>query len=166
MSQELSFLTNNTVDVSNRARRDQLPYLDAEGEVPRPDRLHEEQLLLFRRGHKLAGLRGIDGQRLLAQHVLAGFERQHGVLEVMAVRRGYVDDLHIRVGHQLVIRAVRLGVAAGLDLGKKLGRPVLGRAGGGSDDLVTDIVDVARRGVGDEILGECYQFGSALLPGT
>ena len=51
-----------------------------------PHRLHEEAAGLGGgRDHRLC-LRGIEGQRLLAEHVLAGVEGQSGVLEMEGVR--------------------------------------------------------------------------------
>ena len=69
--------------------------------------------------HHLAGIRGgVHGprvgrglrQRLLAQHVLPGSERQQGVLAVQPVDGADVDDVHLRGRHQL-----RVTVADGGD---------------------------------------------------
>ena len=50
---------------------------------------------------------GVERQRLLAQHRLAGLERQPGVLEVQGVRRGDVHHVDVGVGDQLLVAAVR-----------------------------------------------------------
>ena len=47
-------------------------------------------------------------QRLLAQHVLAGLERPDRPLAVQRVRQRDVDGLDLRVGEQLLVRAVGL----------------------------------------------------------
>ena len=59
--------------------------------------------------HQLGSLLGADGQRLLAEHVLARLEGALGVLEVDVVGRGDVHGADGRVGQQLVERAVDLG---------------------------------------------------------
>ena len=58
------------------------------------------------RGH-LPRLCGVEGERLLAQHVLAGAERVDRHLVVVAVGGGDVDDVDVRIGVQVGVGAVR-----------------------------------------------------------
>ena len=68
------------LDLSDHALLDVLLELDADGEEPRPDGLHEEDVLLLCERDERLGLRGIDGERLLAEDVLACVE---GVFDVL-----------------------------------------------------------------------------------
>ena len=114
--------TNGAVHSANGARLDQIPDLDAQREVAGPDGLHEEDILLLGLLNQLAGLRGRHGKRLLAENVLAGIKGEHGILEVVTVRGGDVDDVDVWIGHQLMVRSVGLGGAGGLDEGEEIGR--------------------------------------------
>ena len=58
---------------------------------------------------QLLAVGAVEGQRLLAEHGLAGREGQPGVLEVERVRAGDVDDVDVGVGHQRVVRRVGAG---------------------------------------------------------
>lgn len=109
-------LTESAVDGTNRSRGDEFPDLDAQWEESRPHSLHEEEILLLRSLHELLGLAGRHCERLLAKHVLAGLEREHDILEVVAVRGGNVDDLDIRVVDELCVAAVELRVSWAFDL--------------------------------------------------
>ena len=77
----------------------------------RPHRLHEEAVVLAGEPDHLLGVGGVEGDRLLAEHVLAGLEAQPGVVQVEGVGRRDVDDVDGRVGHQLLVGAVRRGRA-------------------------------------------------------
>ena len=63
--------------------------------------------------------RGVERQRLLADHVFACGQRSLGEREVKMVRRADVDDVDVRVAHHLLgrvespIRAERLGRGLG-----------------------------------------------------
>ena len=52
------------------------------------------------------GLGGRQGQRLLAQDVLAGTRRGDRPLGVQVVRQRDVDDVHVRVGEERLVRPV------------------------------------------------------------
>ena len=92
-----------------------------------PHRLHEEDAVLSCQPHHLLGVAGVEGQRLLAHHVLAGLDGHPGVLEVQGVRGGDVDDLDVGVGDQVGVRRVRPG--AGCVLGhERLGRLAAARS--------------------------------------
>ena len=54
----------------------------------------------------LAGLGGIGGERLFAQHVLAGLERGPSPPAVQAVGQRVVDSVQIRVGDQRLVTVV------------------------------------------------------------
>ena len=49
----------------------------------------------------------VDRERLLDQHVLARGDRQQRVVVVLRVRARHVDGLHVRVGDQRLVAAVR-----------------------------------------------------------
>ena len=136
-------LTNGTVDSTDCASLHQLADLDTKRKVPRPDGFHEEQVLGTGRIDQLAGLCRVDGQSLFAKDVLAGLERQHGVLEVVAVGGGDIDDLDIRVGHQLMVGAIRLRGVGRLNFAQELNGAVLGGARGGGHNLMGDVVNIA-----------------------
>src|SRR5262249_61122270 len=96
----LQVRAGDVVHRAERTRRDALAGLPAErveADVV-ADRGHDrgsggeaDELGRFGRGHR---------QRLFADHVFAGGEGAAGVVEVVAVRRGDVDDLHVRVGEE------------------------------------------------------------------
>ena len=94
-----------------------------------PHRLHEEDVVLAGQPHHLLRVAGVEGQRLLAHHVLAGLDRHPGVLEVQGVGGGDVDDLDVGVGDQVGVR--RVGAGTGRVLGHEgLGRLQAARADG------------------------------------
>ena len=87
-----------------RQPRAQLPDHRVAG---RPHRLHQEPVVLAGQPDHLLGVGRVERERLLAEHVLAGLEAQPGVVEVEGVRRRDVDDVDVRVRHQLLVGAVR-----------------------------------------------------------
>ena len=70
---------------------------------PGPHRLHGEEPTLPRHPEDLAGLGGVHRERLLDQHVLAGPQREDCVVVVHRVRRGHVDHVDVRIGHQRLV---------------------------------------------------------------
>lgn len=58
---------------------------------------------------ELLSLRGVDGEGFFAQDGLAGLQAEHGVLVVVRVWRGDVDDVDVLVGHQVFVGAVGSG---------------------------------------------------------
>ena len=66
--------------------------------------------LAMSRGHagQLLGLGDRERNRLLAKHVLPGLERTDRPLHVEMVRQRIVDRVDVRVGEQILIRAVGL----------------------------------------------------------
>lgn len=147
--------TSGAVNSTNGARGNQLPDLDAEGKVARPDSLHQEQVLLLGLGDELLGLFRGDGERLFAQDILARLEREHGVLKVVAVGSGNVDDIDVGVRDKLGVRAVGLGGRGALDLFDEADGAVGGARRSNGGNLVADIVNVANGGVAEQILAEC-----------
>ena len=75
--------------------------------VARPDSLRAQQTAAVGRIEQRTGLRGVRGERLFDQDVLAGLQAGDALLGVQAVRRGDIHQIHVRVGQQLVIRAIR-----------------------------------------------------------
>ena len=140
---------------ANGARGNQLTDLDAERKVARPHSLHQEEVLLLGLGDELLGLGRSDGKRLFAQDILASLECEHGVLEVVAVGGGNVDDVDIGVRDELSVRAVGLGGRGPLDLFDEAGGAVGGARRGNGGNLVADVVDVADGGVAEQISTEC-----------
>ena len=94
--------------------------------------------MLRRHVRDLLRLVGVRGERLLAQHVLAGLERGDRPPAVEPVRQRVVDRVHVGIGEERVVRVVhrRDRVLAGELLGSL---PVTGRHG---DDL--DLVVLLR----------------------
>ena len=90
--------------------------------VPVVERLHHDEAGARRdRGHRF-GFLGVRGERLLAQHVLARFERGDRPLGVQPVGQRVVDRVDVGIGEQrgvgvvhlrdAVLRRERLGAAA------------------------------------------------------
>lgn len=153
------------MNLANGARGDELANLDAEGEVAGPDSLHEEEILGLGGGHELLGLGGIDGQGLFAEDVFAGLEGKHGVLEVVAVRGGDVDDVDVGVGDELGVGAVGLCGARAVDLFDEAGGAVAGAGRRDGDDFVANVADFTDSGVAEEITAEgCEQAVSRVVP--
>ena len=87
---------------------DQLPDVYAQREITSPNSLHEKQVLLPGNLYKLLGLRGIDREGLLAEHVLPGLETEHDILEMVGVGSGDVDYVYIPVMDEFGVRAIGL----------------------------------------------------------
>lgn len=117
---------DNAQHFTDFALLDQFPDLDAEGEVPGPDGLHQEQFLLLGRFAQDLRLRRVDGEGFLAEDMLACLQRKHGVLVVVGVRRGHIDDVDIGVLDELLVRAVCSAGPGDLGLNDELLRPGLG----------------------------------------
>ena len=100
----------NPFNRTNFARLDDLADVEGEGKVSSPEPFHQEQVLLSGLLSELPGLLGVHGKCRLAEHVLACFKTKHGVLIVVRVRCGNIDDFNIRVLNELGIGAVGLGV--------------------------------------------------------
>lgn len=96
-------LTNDSVNGADSARLDELADLDAQREISRPDGLHQEDVLGPGGLDEFLGLRRGNSEGLLAQDVLAGLQGQHDILEMVAVRGGDVDDVHVRVVDELMV---------------------------------------------------------------
>ena len=73
-------------DLTDLAGVDATLHVDHGRHEPCPHRLHQEAVVLAGDGDHLPRLRGVEGERLLAQHVLAGAQCVDGHLVVMAVR--------------------------------------------------------------------------------
>ena len=80
----------------------------AAGHVARPDGLRAQHAGFLGHGQRLTCLPGVRGERLLHQHVLAGFHTQDRLFGVQTVRGGDIHQIHIRVRHQLLIRSISL----------------------------------------------------------
>lgn len=102
---------------------------------------HDENALLPSRIHDLLRFLGVDGEGLLAQHVLAGRDGVEAVLLVQRVRRADVHDVDVGIVVDALV--VRVDLRAGL----------VGRLG---PDLVDEgVALVERRGAerGDGVPG-------------
>lgn len=148
---------NDSVHGANSARLDQLADLDTEGEVASPDCLHQEQVLGPGRFHQLPSLGSVHSESLLAKDVLARLHSQHGVLEVVRMGSGDVDNVDVGICHQLGVRAIRLDSIRGIDFAQKARGAVLGGGRGNGNQPVRNIVYITARRVGEEILGESYK---------
>ena len=120
-------------------------------EVARPHRLHREQPAFGRRhrGRAAASARG-ERERLLDEDVLAVLEREDRVLGVQRMRGRDVDDVDVRVGDEVFVRAVR---ARDAELGRE-GSPRLGAARADGGDVEARGAKIAGEGVGDAARGE------------
>ena len=74
-------------------------------------RLGNQLAAALTRSHELPALLGVQRHRLLAQHVLAGFERAHAPGNMQVVGQRDVDRLDVRVGQQRLVATVGLGNA-------------------------------------------------------
>ena len=96
----------DAVDIAYFALLDHGADLDAEWEETRPDGFHEEELAFFGCGDQFAGLSGVGGEGFFAEDVFVGEEAEHGVLEVVGVGGGDVDDVDVGVFDELGVGAV------------------------------------------------------------
>ena len=85
---------------------DQLDQRAVRRQEPAPDRLHEEDALATRLVHHPAGLTRVEGERLLAEHVLARSEQGEGVLHVARLRGGDVHHFDLGVFGQRGVVAI------------------------------------------------------------
>jgi len=81
---------------------------------------------------KVAGLLGVAGQRLLAQHVLPGLEGGHVPLGVEGVDQRVVDDIDLGISNDLGVGLVHRADA--VLLGESFGAATVARSDG--DQLV------------------------------
>ena len=79
---------------------------DGEGEVPRPDGFHEEEVFLLGGLVEDAGLVGVDGEGFFAEDGFVGFQAEHHVLVVVRVRGCNIDDVDCWVFDQVSVGAV------------------------------------------------------------
>ena len=94
-----------------RPMRDDLEHPRGERMVAIVEGLHHDELRSVRCGGDLLGLGGVGGERLLAEHVLAGGDRRQRPAAVQAVRQRVVDRVDRRgrraAPHSLDRRAAR-----------------------------------------------------------
>jgi hypothetical protein len=117
---------------ADRAVLDELGDL-ADGRVEaHPHRLHEEDVPGARGLHQLGRRRQVQRDRLLHQDGLALLDALQRRVQMLRVWRGNVDDVHLGVGGELGVRAVRpgeaepLGERAGVRGGPRADRGELG----------------------------------------
>ena len=79
------------------------------GQEAGPHRLHAEELVRAGSVDDVAGLVSVAGEGLLDEDVLAGIQGEQCVLSMAAVGRGDVDDVDVRVAHQILVAAVAAG---------------------------------------------------------
>ena len=104
------------------AALDDLAHALRERVVPVVERLHHDEAGARRDRGDGFGLLGVRGERLLAQHVLAGFERGDRPLRVQPVGQRVVDRVDVGIGDErgvgvvhrrdAVLRRERVGAAA------------------------------------------------------
>ena len=106
----------------------QLAGADHRRQEPGPHGLHQHHAGGAGRGDHAFDLRRVQGQGLLAQHVLALGQAEQGVLAVEGVGGADVDGIDGRVGGQFGVAAVGVGSA---EFGReRSGPPVVARADG------------------------------------
>ena len=96
-------------------------------------------------------LLSVDSEGFLAEHVLARFEAEHGVLVVVRVRRGDVDDVDVGIGHEFAVGAIGFCRRGSIDLLDKFLRALLARGAADCDDGVLHVCDTAALGVDEEV---------------
>ena len=97
---------NDAMNGADSAAFDHSSDLDREWEEACPDCFHEEEILFFGCGDEFLGLRGVGCECLFAKDVFPGEEAEHGVLVVVGVRGGDVDNVHIGIFGQFLVGAV------------------------------------------------------------
>ena len=110
------------LDVAQRAEltaADDLDHPPGERVVAPMEGLHEDETGLPRNRRELFRLRSIRGERLLAQHVLAGLERSRGPRRVQTVRQRVVDRVDVGRADQRLVIGIHVRHAV-------LGRELLG----------------------------------------
>ena len=117
--------------------------------VPATVLIHaDETTSLPGRGNQLIRLRRRRDKRLLREYMLPRLERSQRQVEMCVWRRGDDDDVHFRVGEELVRRGPVLHVR----------RVVLGRGGGARDRAALDD-GVQAQGGGEFDEGDVEDFG-------
>ena len=91
----------DSYDFANVVVANEFPDLSAQWEISCPYGFHEKQVLLFGSLVKDLGLCCIYCECLLAQHWLVVGEAQHGVLVVMRVWSGDINNVHIWIFHKV-----------------------------------------------------------------
>lgn len=104
-------------------------------EESRPDCFHDELLRVPRRLDDLADLLRVHRQWLLAKHVLALLQRGNAQITMDLLDRSNVGDVHVLIGEQLFLRAVRAHLITELEVANELLRLAL-VARRHSDDLM------------------------------
>jgi len=79
-------------DLADGALGQQALEFDHRRHESHPHRLHQEDALAARQRHRGLGLAPVHRERLLAQHRLAGLERERHRRRVIGMRRADVDD--------------------------------------------------------------------------
>ena len=74
-------------------------------------RLRQNHVVLLRQRQRLLQFRTIQSDRLFTEDVLSGTERLPEKADVGVVRGGDVDDVHVRVGKNVLWPVVDLGNA-------------------------------------------------------
>lgn len=103
---------------------------------------------------EFAGLGLVDGEGFFAEDVFACEEAEHGVLEVVGVWGGDVDDVDVGVLDEFVVGAVRFGGGGALAGLEEVGGAGGGCGGGCGGDGVGDVGDLASGGIQHQIFGE------------
>ena len=135
----------NLADV---ARLDPGQRLHVGGVEPHPHRFHEEAAVGFGGGDHPIGLRRVERDRFLDQHMLARAVKHHGLGHVDGVDAGHIHDVDVGIGGELLV--------AGVSPADPMGR---GEALGGFAGAGPDGDDLAPFGV-DERVGEARRDGA------
>src|SRR5690606_30844292 len=117
----------------------------------RPHRLHREDAALARRRHDGLGTRERRGERLLHEQRLAGLEHRAAVRDVPRVRGGDVDGVHLVVGEQRLVAAVRPRDAVAL---RERLRTLRGPGADGDQLAVAHVAEVGDDRLGDRTRSE------------
>lgn len=83
-----------------------LLYLYTRRQQPRPEILHQEAVVGYGSLVERLCLGGVESDGLLAEDVLTGDEGRHGILEVVGMGGGDVDDFDILRGEEGIVAVV------------------------------------------------------------
>ena len=108
----LAVVGEDGAHVPEQAGVEHLPHDVEARQEEGPHRLHAEDAGGRGGSRDLLCLSGIEADRLLDEHVLAGLDGEQRALAVQVVRRRDVDDVDVRVGEQRVAGLNALSIAA------------------------------------------------------
>ena len=130
LGQILVVVRDHCPDLAQGTGPNQLTDADHVRKVAGPHGLKCDQSLRLGELHNLPGLPGVHGEGLFNQHVFAGVQGQQRILVVERVRRRNVDNIDVRVSHEVLVASMGRG---DLKPGRELRRRCQGPGAHGLD---------------------------------